>query len=230
MNSTMLAPVLVTPPAEYPVSIEQAKAQLRITDSADDVLLDGMIAAATEHLDGWRGSLGGVCLVRQTWRSSFNCFPCGASYGCGSAMQNVLRLPFMPVISIASVKYYDSAGVQQTVSGSAYRLLTDALGGFVASVPDAASPWPSAALQSRADAVAVEAVYGFGDAPDVPAPIVSAITLRVGRLHALAKRDATLRSQVVDGVGSRTWGGLEALAPSSAAEEALVANYRRIFL
>jgi uncharacterized phiE125 gp8 family phage protein len=222
----MLAPVLVTPPQQLPVLLDEIKAQVPQFASESDDLAQAFIEACSQALDGWRGSLGGMCLVTQTWRSSFDRFPCGASYSCGT-MQNVLRLPFLPVISIASVKYYDSAGVLQTVSSSTYRILTDALGPMVASVPDAAAPWPAVTVQSRVDAVAVEAVYGFGGPADVPQPIKTAIALKVGRLHSLSRRDANVRSQNVVGVGSREFGSTETIKMNTEAEEALLFNYRR---
>ena len=63
----MHRPVLVTPPAETPVSRTEAKAHLRVDGTGDDDLIDGLIDAAVAHLDGYTGILG-RCMVTQTWR------------------------------------------------------------------------------------------------------------------------------------------------------------------
>lgn len=79
----MLAPVRVTPPAEPPVSLEEAKAHLRVDFGDDDLYVAGLIEAATAHLDGWSGILGRA-LVTQTWRQDL----------CGFPRDGVIRLPW----------------------------------------------------------------------------------------------------------------------------------------
>lgn len=61
---------LIVPPAVAPVSLEDAKEHLRIAEEVDDedFLIQTLIDAATQHLDGYRGVLG-RCLVTQTWRA-----------------------------------------------------------------------------------------------------------------------------------------------------------------
>jgi uncharacterized phiE125 gp8 family phage protein len=107
----MYRPVLVTPPATLPVTRAQVKVQLDISHTEKDAMIDGLIAAAVSHLDGWTGILG-RCLEEQTWRQDddvfWRCFP----------------LPLAPVISIVSVKYDDAGGAEQTVDSANYGLVT----------------------------------------------------------------------------------------------------------
>lgn len=160
----MLAPVLVTPPASgvYPVTLEEMKVHVGAFDfSDDDDLLTSYIEAATQHFDGYAGVLGRA-LITQTWRQDFDAFDC------------ILRVPLRPVQSIASVAYYDSSNVLQTLATSVYTLFNDAIGSYVDT--QAAQSWPSAYV--RQDAVRVTYVAGYGDNPgDVPAPIRHAIML-----------------------------------------------------
>jgi uncharacterized phiE125 gp8 family phage protein len=114
----MYRPVQTVAPSIKPVSLAEAKAHLDIGYSEKDTLITALIAAATDHLDGWAGILG-RCLVEQTWRQDYNDF-------C-----RCLRLPLFPVISVSSVKYDDADGVEQTVSASDYQLLADEIGAFV---------------------------------------------------------------------------------------------------
>lgn len=62
----MIHPIRTVPPAETPVSLADAKVHLRVDHGDDDTYIGAIVAAATEHLDGWNGILG-RCLVTQTW-------------------------------------------------------------------------------------------------------------------------------------------------------------------
>ena len=114
----MYRPVLVTPPAIKPVTSTEAKAALDVSYSDKDTLIGGLIDAATAYLDGYTGVLGRA-LCEQTWRQDYDDF------------RSCLRLPIAPVISITSVKYTDTDGVEQTVDSANYVLRTDALGSYV---------------------------------------------------------------------------------------------------
>lgn len=100
---------LVTPPATKPVSLEEAKRQVGIheSDTRYDDQLDGYIAAATDDLDGYDGKLG-YALMPQTWDYTLDAF------------SDAIEIPFGPVVSVSSVKYFDGEGVQQTVDADTY--------------------------------------------------------------------------------------------------------------
>ncbi|MCX5478457.1 head-tail connector protein [Kaistia geumhonensis] len=174
----MLAPVLITAPAETPVSLAEAKAHCRVDHDDDDLLIEALILAAVGHLDGWSGVLGRA-LVTQTWRQDF--------FGFGSTRCGPLRLALSPVSSISSLTYFEPSGAQQALSAGVYRLLTDERGPFVECVGD--STWPSTAC--RSDSVSVTYVAGVA-AADVPAPIKAATLLIVGHLYA--NREAVAES------------------------------------
>lgn len=230
----MLAPQLVAAPDPlYPaVSLEELKQHLRVDTNEDDILIDSLGRAAEKHLDGWTGTLGGVCLVEQTWSHSFESFPCGEPYRCSRSgvMKNVLRFRLEPVIEIVSVKYYDTAGVLQTVSSSNYRILSDALGSYLAGAPGIAAPWP-ASLQCREDAVIVEAKFGYGESEDVPEDLRGAICNRVKKSYSIVRqRDLSLTREVVDGVGSQEWrGNGDAIKQLDDEFDKLIARYKRTF-
>ena len=79
---------LVTPPASPPVSLAEAKAFLRVDHDAEDDLIAGIIAAATNLLDGRTGILG-RCLEAQTWELAIDRFPSAE-----------VQLPLGPVVSV----------------------------------------------------------------------------------------------------------------------------------
>lgn len=156
----MNRPVLVTPPAVLPVSLDEAKAHLRIDHNDDDALITGLIGAAVAHLDGWTGVLG-RCLVEQTWRQDFE------------RLASCLSLPLGPVISISSVMAGDD-----TVDRTSYSLKTDAGGrsrvefsGVLVSGP--VSVTYKAGYATIPD---VPAVPGEGEEPGTPAiPVQSTV-------------------------------------------------------
>lgn len=205
----MLLPVRTVAPSTTPVSLEEAKAHLGITDNHDDQIIEGMIAAATTYLDG-RDGIVGRAILTQTWREDFSGFSeCGwdAYYGY------VMRLSVPPVQSITSITYFDANNVSQTVSASIYRLLTDRVGPYVALKPAIpANSWPFA-YYSREDAVSITYVTGMATlAKDVPAPIRAAILMLLGSLYEN-------REEVV-------LGNMAAVAMPFGAT-ALLASYRR---
>jgi len=141
-----LAPVRTVAPSVPLVTLSELKQQCRVDHDDEDLLLDGLIKAATAHLDGYSGILGRA-LLEQTWQLDLCDFP-----SC------LLRLPVGNLISVESITYYDTSNVQQTLSGSTYSALSDRLGPFVALKNG--FTWPS--VYSRLDAVSVIWKAGYG--------------------------------------------------------------------
>jgi uncharacterized phiE125 gp8 family phage protein len=162
-----LKPRLLTAPAGLPVTLELAKAFLRIDGNDDDAVVSALIRAATANLDGTAGVLRRA-LVTQTWEQPFRSF------------HSRMRLPLAPVASIAAVKHYDADNALQTVSAADYSLVEDDLGPYLAWSPDALRP----DLFDRPDPVVVTFVAGYGAATDVPAAIRQAILLLVAQWFA----------------------------------------------
>lgn len=162
----MLRPTRITPPAEMPVTLDEAKAHLVDYAGDDDALITGMIAAATDHLDGYSGILG-RCIVSQQWRQDF-------------ASWSPLRLPF-PNVSAVSVTYLDVDGVAQAVAAADHRLIDAVRGPEIFFRPG----WAAPALEHGAHGpVQITFTAGYGAAADVPASIKAAILLHVGSLYA----------------------------------------------
>lgn len=87
-----------------------------------------------------------------------------------------MRLPLGNLVSVDSVKYYDSANAQQTVDPAIYTAIEDDIGPVV--MLDYNHTWPVS--YSRADAVTVEWTCGYGTPDDVPAAIKQAGLLLIG--------------------------------------------------
>lgn len=158
--------VLATAPTGYPVSLDEARAHVREDSNDQDSVLEMLIAAATQHLDGRVGILGRA-ILSQSWRID-------AWRPDGGRI--IIDMP--TVTSIASVKYL-SSGSELTWSSSEYRLGSCGNRFFV-EVKDGFS-WPTA--DDQEDAYRVTFVAGWANAAAVPAPIKAAILLMVGDLY-----------------------------------------------
>lgn len=167
----MYRPELVTPPSTTPMTVAEAKANLRVDGSDEDTLIGVLVQAATDHLDGYSGILG-RCLVTQTWRQDYDYFG------------QVLRLPLL-ADAIGSVVYVDDIGGSNTVTSSNYELMHDDAGSYLRFIDD--YPFPSGLAERRALRVTFTA--GFGDAEDVPSAIKYAMHLLIG--HWYENREAS---------------------------------------
>ncbi|MEJ8570747.1 head-tail connector protein [Microbaculum marinum] len=178
----MLTPVRIAAPATTPVSLDEAKAHLRVDHDDQDGLIAAHIEAATAWVDGFTGIVGRA-LVTQTWRQDF----------AGFAPR--LCLPLVPASAIVSVSYFDVINDPQTLDAGTCALLSDARGAYVVLQPG--HSWP--ATWRRDDAVSVIFTAGYGDPADVPQPLRQAIQLLVQRLFdgADASIDAA-NDRVVD--------------------------------
>lgn len=90
-----------------------------------------------------------------------------------------LWLPWPPLRSITSVKYYDTEGAQQTLGAGNYYVESSTNGkGRLAWAADADIP----SLEDREDAVEVTFVTGYASVTDVPATAIHAIKTRLTEL------------------------------------------------
>ena len=160
----------VTPAVEYPVSLADVKAHLRVTFSADDDVITRMIGEATEYVEREQS----IALCSQTWKQSLR--PEEMRDG------GVIPIDLRPLQSIASLKYYDTDDVLTTVLASDYY-------GIAGTNPPAIYPksngWTWALSPYHPAPIEVTFVAGFGDAADVPLMLRRGIYLLVGLAYEL---------------------------------------------
>lgn len=152
---------LITPPTVLAVTLDQAKANLRVDGADMDTLITLWVEGITAALEHEIGQ----CLMPQTWEVSLEAFPAA------------INLPH-PVISVASVKYMDGAGIEQTLAPAAYKLTRSAYQTTLA--PIAGTAWPS--TLAGTGAVVATVLCGYGD--------TAVSTPRNVQLYILAKLEA----------------------------------------
>jgi uncharacterized phiE125 gp8 family phage protein len=167
---------LITAATSAAVSVTQLKAQLpvRISGTGDDLLLEQLIATAQEEIEVFTG----MKLMASTYDFNLTAFP---AYG--------IVLPFTPIKSITSVKYYDTAGVQQTWSATNYFYNLYEQPFKIRYVDSVSIPSTN---ENKFEAVTVRFVAGFTSPNAVPAPIRQAILLLATDLYI--NRDDKVRT------------------------------------
>lgn len=201
---------IVTPPTAEPVTLAEAKVHLRVDTDADDGRITRLIATARELCE----TIARRAFVAQTWDLWLDGFPASPGYfdrrireqgpslaaWLPRAGLGEIQLPRPPLVSVAGVYHLDAAGVERTVSPSAYRVLTGTPGRLT---PAAGQLWPKAL--DATDAVRVRYTAGFGAASAVPSCVKDAILLAVERLY-----DGTPEGEIPDFIkhvlGPVMWG------------------------
>ncbi|QYX58079.1 head-tail connector protein [Roseovarius sp. SCSIO 43702] len=156
------------------MTLQEAKEHTIIDFADDDALVERLIMAATDHLDGYGGILG-RCIISQEWRQDY------------TGWASCLRLPF-PNVSAAAVEYTDEGGNPQTVPPSEFEVIEDARGARL----QFADGFTQTAHDGR---VSVVFTAGYGTAADVPADIKAAICMLVAHWYdeRHAASDKTMR-------------------------------------
>lgn len=168
--------IVITPPAPV-VTWEEADQHLRLDgDDEQRELVERLISAATQHIDGPDGWLGRA-LGLQTLEARM----------CGFC--DLIRLPYQPIVDVVSVHYLDGTGQPVLVDTDTYELFGRDLGCAWG------KSWPTpGAYRGYAETVRIRYRAGYAVEPDadpivsnVPEPVKAAILLMVGDLwHARA--------------------------------------------
>lgn len=146
-----MSKILTLPPTKLPVSIEQARANMRIDGDYMDSFLTLWLAGITATMEHEIGQ----CFIRQTWEVRLDAFPAS------------IDLPH-PVLSVTSVAYLDVDGAKQTLVPEAYKLVPERY--KTSLVPARGAAWPATSPEPHAVIVTVEC--GYGDTSDkVPANV-----------------------------------------------------------
>ena len=153
---------VTTAPAVTPITLAEAKSQLRLTTSNEDDHVTTLIEAATTRAEEYQRR----SLVNRTYTLLVKDF---------SGWKILLSRP--PLVSVTSVKYYDVDGAQQTlVAGTDYQVVQHDTTPYL--LPAVDTEWP--ATDGRENGVEIVYVAGYGaSGDDVPADTKQGIKMLV---------------------------------------------------
>jgi uncharacterized phiE125 gp8 family phage protein len=156
---------LITPATDTVVTLAEAKAHCRVTNNAEDALIEGKLAAAQAHCENWcRRSF-----LTQSWALQVDRFPCGNR-------KIVLLRP--PLQTVTEITYIDGDGLEQTLAADQYQVIADRSRPMIA--PAYGVAWPITRDQPRAVTIGYDA--GYGTPEEVPAAIRAAVLIMTAHL------------------------------------------------
>ena len=180
--------VEVTASSDSPaISISDMKDFLRVSDNADDALIEAYVTTATEAVKQY--TRRAILTETFVFRADGFTDPGGddrlMALGPGVHTVSVpyvlgggetLDLPFPPVASVTTFSTYNRANQAAAFSAAKYTLDTQSGRIFL----DEGETWPSNLRAQNAVEVTYEAGYGSGS---IPAPILQAIRLYVSQMY-----------------------------------------------
>lgn len=170
-----------------PVSLDEAKAQLRIDDTSEDALVTALISAATLSAQAQTQRLfmdQTVEWVLDRWWPAID-------------------LPIAPVFKggVNSIKYVDWITQEQlTLDPSLYVVKTR--GVTVRIVPTFGTSWP-VLYRDSPEPVVINFDVGYADASKVPLNVKQAILLTVRHLYSLGEQNIFVHRDSVQGLGDK---------------------------
>lgn len=164
--------VLTTAPVAEPVTVDELKAHARIDQDSEDGLLAQYLKMARKATETylWRQ------LVSATYTLKIDRFP----------TEDYIDLPLPPLVSVTSVKYYDTSNALQTFSSGSYTVDVGTEPGRI--YVDRSVGWPS--TYDRRNAVEIVFVAGYGNAAAVPDTIKVSIMQKAA--HAFENRETVV--------------------------------------
>lgn len=184
---------LITPPTEQPVSLDEAKEHLYVTDDDHDQDIRRKVKAATVFCQ--RRVPGHRQFMAATYDASMADFPIG---------DQRITLPFPPLHSVVKIDYYNSSGtlVQSTAAGSTF----SSTGWIVVKPTDKPGyiepafnkVWPT--TRERPDAVTVRFVAGSTTTQTVSDDAKLAVLTKLEHLWDPERVTAADAEKTVDGL------------------------------
>ena len=149
---------LISPPAEEPVTLAEARAHLRLDAAEEDGLLSALVTAARTALEAETRR----AFVTQYWRFTLDDWP-----------SRPIELPLAPVAEVTAVKVALVSGAMLTIDPAFYEVETRGEPPRIAAKRGQAWPMPA----TRLAGIEVEFTAGYGAPAAVPQPLKQAILL-----------------------------------------------------
>tara|TARA_S200002703_G_scaffold61685_1_gene53591 strand:- start:11860 stop:12450 length:591 start_codon:yes stop_codon:yes gene_type:complete len=152
--------VRTTDAVSEPITLTEAKDQLRETGSTEDTFINTLIKTARQFAEDKTGR----ALITQTWKATLD--------NGSLPTDSIIELPRPPLQSVTAVTYVDSDGATQTLSTDNYTVDT-------LSEPGRIMFEDMPTIKSTINALTVEYVAGYTDTSEVPSGIKQGILILV---------------------------------------------------
>lgn len=136
--------IIDTTPTSEPITLIDAKEQLRIDHNDHDIMINGLIQAAREQIE----AMCGRAIVQQTRIAYFDRWP-----------DKVFHLLYPEIRSVTYIKYTNADGDQETYDSANYALDPGSEPGRV--VLGYQKTWPSATLNNEDYPIEVKYICGY---------------------------------------------------------------------
>lgn len=156
---------LVTPATVTPFTLDEVKEHVRQLSNDDDFYLQTLIDAVISQAE----NITRRALYTSTWRLYLDCFT-----------TREILLPRAPLQSVTHLKYYDTAGTQQTLDPALYQV--DAVGEPARVAPLQNTFWP-VTQYGKLNAVEIEFVAGWEKRFDLPASLRQAMLYHISHMY-----------------------------------------------
>lgn len=162
---------VITQPTSEPVTLDEAKAHLRVDGSDDDTYITMLIKVARQVCEAYSGR----SFITQDREVKLDRFPCG----------RFISLPYGPIQEVTDFTYIDSNGdVIPMTENTDYRV--DLRSGiprleYVTSWPNPL--WPTGSTEFNSVTIAYTAGYANDDHDPVPEVIKQAMLMTIGSLY-----------------------------------------------
>lgn len=171
---------LIDPPMVEPISLSEAKEQLRVDFDDDDSIIARIISTAVAFTDA-KGALG-KAMITQKWRQYVGQRP------------GTVRLLINPVQTVTRIRFFDPDGNEQDDDLNNYNVF--ATNGFTIIQPKPGFDWPE--TENRPDAIGIEYEAGYGDeAEDVPQTVRHALMMLIGHWYERRENTGDGKAQTV---------------------------------
>jgi uncharacterized phiE125 gp8 family phage protein len=156
---------ITSQPASEPITLSEAKDHLRVDFSDEDTYINTLITTARKYCEQYTNR----AFITQTWRQNED------------KWTNPIKLKVNPVISLTSIKYYDTNEAQQTLTDSSANFQKDFNSDVAKIYEGLTNAFPS--LGCTINPIEIITVCGYGSASDVPDDIKHAIKIMVSFLY-----------------------------------------------
>ncbi len=140
------APTITVAAVAEPITLAEAKDQCHVDGSADDTRLTALIKAARAYVESYTG----CAIIARTITVKCDGFTDFAAF------------PIVPLASVSSVSYVDSAGATQTLSTDVYEVRSDGLTASL--VLKNGQSWPATQTGARITVTAIVGDSAAGEA------------------------------------------------------------------